>query len=77
MASIQPDDVAVAALAESKKDEFETTAHLSKREQQAVDRAEEDSLFNDKVHEGLTFPTEEEIATLRRVPDKIPWNSYR
>jgi POT family proton-dependent oligopeptide transporter len=30
----------------------------------------------DEVHAGLVFPTEEEIATLRRVSDTIPWNAY-
>ena len=31
----------------------------------------------DGIHDGLVFPTEEERATLRRVPDKIPWDAYR
>ena len=31
----------------------------------------------DGIHDGLEFPTEEEKKTLRRVADKIPWNSYR
>ena len=31
----------------------------------------------DGIHDGLVFPTEEERATLRRVPDSIPWNAYR
>ncbi|TFK71961.1 PTR2-domain-containing protein [Pluteus cervinus] len=30
----------------------------------------------DPVHAGLEFPTAEELATLRRVPDTIPWNAY-
>ncbi|KAH9478248.1 putative peptide transporter ptr2 [Psilocybe cubensis] len=30
----------------------------------------------DGIHDGLVFPTEEERATLRRVPDTIPWSSY-
>ncbi|KAF9480589.1 peptide transporter PTR2A [Pholiota conissans] len=30
----------------------------------------------DGIHDGLVFPTEEERATLRRVPDSIPWASY-
>ncbi|SJL03952.1 probable PTR2-Di-and tripeptide permease [Armillaria ostoyae] len=30
----------------------------------------------DGIHDGLEFPTEEEIATLRRVSDKLPWNAY-
>lgn len=31
----------------------------------------------DGIHDGLTFPTEEEILTLKRVSDAIPWNAYR
>jgi POT family proton-dependent oligopeptide transporter len=30
----------------------------------------------DGIHDGLEFPTEEERATLRRVPDKVPWSAY-
>jgi len=30
----------------------------------------------DEIHDGLEFPTEEEKATLRRVPDSVPWNAY-
>jgi len=32
---------------------------------------------DDGLYEGLEFPTEHEIATLRRVPDTIPLNTYR
>ncbi|KAI0084620.1 PTR2-domain-containing protein [Irpex rosettiformis] len=30
----------------------------------------------DGIHDGLEFPTEEEKATLRRVPDAVPWGAY-
>lgn len=30
----------------------------------------------DSAHEGLEFPTQEELATLRRVSDAIPWTAY-
>ncbi|KAI6039114.1 POT family-domain-containing protein [Pisolithus marmoratus] len=30
----------------------------------------------DSIHEGLEFPTEEELITLRRVSDTIPWTAY-
>jgi len=30
----------------------------------------------DSAHEGLEFPSEEELATLRRVSDAIPWTAY-
>ncbi|KIY43855.1 peptide transporter PTR2A [Fistulina hepatica ATCC 64428] len=46
-----------------------------------VDKAELDSASDlpedyDSVHAGLEFPTEEELATLRRTQDSIPWNAY-
>lgn len=28
-------------------------------------------------HAGLVFPTEEELHSLRRISDSIPWNAYR
>jgi hypothetical protein len=31
----------------------------------------------DGIHDGLVFLTEEERATLRRVPGSIPWDAYR
>ena len=30
----------------------------------------------DSVHEGLEFPSEEELVTLRRVSDALPWTAY-
>ncbi|KAJ6556134.1 hypothetical protein B0H19DRAFT_1210735 [Mycena capillaripes] len=30
----------------------------------------------DGIHDDLIFPTEEERAILRRVPDSVPWNAY-
>lgn len=38
----------------------------------------DDSLDNevDSIHEGLEFPTAEEMLTLRRVSDAIPWAAY-
>jgi len=32
---------------------------------------------DDGLYEGLEFPSEHEMATLRRVPDTIPLNTYR
>lgn len=31
---------------------------------------------DDSTHEGLEFPSKEELATLRRVSDTIPWTAY-
>lgn len=30
----------------------------------------------DSAHEGLEFPSEEELATLPRVSDVVPWTAY-
>lgn len=31
----------------------------------------------DEIYDELQVPTEEDKATLRRIPDSIPWNAYR
>ena len=31
----------------------------------------------DDPHAGLVFPTEEELHSLRRISDSIPWTAYR
>jgi hypothetical protein len=48
-------------------------------EKKLSDSIAADSFDNedDSIHEGLEFPTEEELLTLRRVSDAIPWNAYR
>ncbi|KIM46804.1 hypothetical protein M413DRAFT_263342 [Hebeloma cylindrosporum] len=42
----------------------------------SVEKNTEEDHELDGIHDGLEFPTEEERATLRRVPDSIPWNAY-
>lgn len=32
---------------------------------------------HDGIHDGLILATDEDLHTLRRIPDKIPWNAYR
>lgn len=73
MAAIHVDDPALAALGhiegKDRQDEkvppgYEVSAH-----------AQDDE--DDDAHAGLEFPTDEERATLRRVADSLPWNSYR
>lgn len=64
MSAIQHDDQAAAALVEEKKDLQESSAGSE------IDHE------LDGIHDGLEFPTEEERATLRRVPDRVPWNAY-
>ncbi|TDL26999.1 PTR2-domain-containing protein [Rickenella mellea] len=71
MAGLQTDDAVVAGLAEAKHDEF-----LYEKKLGHSDVASTDGSIHDGVHDGLELPTEDEKATLRRVPDKIPWNAY-
>ncbi|KDR80157.1 hypothetical protein GALMADRAFT_62598 [Galerina marginata CBS 339.88] len=63
MSAIQHDDQALAALDK-------------KHDSGSSDRQSELDHELDGIHDGLEFPTEEERATLRRVPDKVPWNAY-
>ncbi|KAF8882515.1 peptide transporter PTR2A [Gymnopilus junonius] len=64
MSAVQHDDQGLAALADIKKSDSLSEKH-----------SDIDHEF-DEVHDGLEFPTDEERATLRRVPDSLPWNAY-
>lgn len=68
MAGRAADDELVA-IAEVKKNEF-----LDEKDHGILDGSEQQS---DGIHDGLELPTEEELATLRRTTDAIPWNMYR
>ncbi|KAG6817992.1 hypothetical protein H0H93_006871 [Arthromyces matolae] len=37
---------------------------------------DDEPFVSDGIHDGLIFPTEEELKTLRRVSDTLPWSSY-
>lgn len=65
MSAIQHDDQTAAALVDEKKSNHNESSAGSELEHEL-----------DGIHDGLEFPTEEERATLRRVPDKVPWNAY-
>jgi len=52
-------------------DDRDRSPALSLEKKNVVDDDDDDS-----VHEGLEFPTEEELATLRRVSDALPWTAY-
>ncbi|KAF9004369.1 POT family-domain-containing protein [Cyathus striatus] len=69
MAGREQESYEVAA-SEVAKHDFE----YEKAHPQSITHTEEHEL--DDVHAGLEFPTDEEIATLRRVADSIPWNAY-
>ncbi|TCD69601.1 hypothetical protein EIP91_007023 [Steccherinum ochraceum] len=65
----QADDDILQGLSEAKRTEYE-------EKKETGSTTDEGSILNDGIHDGLTFPTEEEMATLRRVPDTIPWTAY-
>uniref|UniRef100_A0A8H7XYY1 Uncharacterized protein n=1 Tax=Psilocybe cubensis TaxID=181762 RepID=A0A8H7XYY1_PSICU len=66
MSAIQHDDQAVVAYADDKKHD---SIHSSEKQSELEHEL-------DGIHDGLEFPTEEERATLRRIPDSVPWNAY-
>ncbi len=66
MAGLQADTAIVAGIAEAEKD------HYDLKKGDDVSSTDENSPFD-----GVEYPTEEEIATLRRVSDTIPWTAYR
>ncbi|KAH7890643.1 POT family-domain-containing protein [Phlebopus sp. FC_14] len=58
-----------AGLAEADRHRHSYDAGLEKKGTESFDDV-------DSIHAGLEFPTEEELATLRRVSDAIPWTAY-
>ena len=63
--AILKDDPAFAAAIDTKRSDTDS-----------LQKNSEDEHELDGIHDGLEFPTEEERATLRRVPDTVPWNAY-
>jgi len=58
----------------------EATQHDSPEIEKKLSDSIADDSFDkevDSIHEGLVFPTDEELLTLRRVSDAIPWAAYR
>ncbi|KAJ6616047.1 POT family-domain-containing protein [Mycena sp. CBHHK59/15] len=75
MAGLQAD--ATAPLAAMSDVENLKLKHDSFDEKRAHEHHDADGEHEpDGIHDGLQFPTDEERATLRRVPDSIPWNAY-
>ena len=68
MSALLEDDTAVA-----------TAIHTKRGDSDYVEKTSEEEPVHelDGIHDGLVFPTEEERATLRRIPDIIPWSAYR
>jgi POT family proton-dependent oligopeptide transporter len=67
MANIHVEDSAVTA--------FDRSEKLDQKASQSNESLPISDIID--AHEGLTFPTEEERITLRRVADSLPWNAYR
>ena len=61
---------------------MDTICNIPDRESGLCERPQNSDLLHnsdelDGIHDGLTFPTDEEKESLRRVPDSIPSNAYR
>ncbi|KAG8213144.1 hypothetical protein J3R82DRAFT_11551 [Butyriboletus roseoflavus] len=69
MARLEPDHSIAAKLAGDDR-RLSLTASLEKKDSIPIDDDD------DSAHEGLEFPSEEELATLRRVSDALPWTAY-
>ncbi|KAG6373326.1 POT family-domain-containing protein [Boletus reticuloceps] len=69
MAGLDLDRNIPAALAEVDQ-HLSSKASLEKRDLAPVNDDD------DSVHDGLEFPTAEELVTLRRVSDALPWTAY-
>ncbi|EJD43873.1 proton-dependent oligopeptide transport family protein [Auricularia subglabra TFB-10046 SS5] len=76
MAGLQAADTDVfAAAAEAKIDPVDEHA-LKEKHGHLTETSDYHESIHDGIHDGLVLATEEDIATLRRTPDRIPWNSY-
>ncbi|SJL09229.1 related to PTR2-Di-and tripeptide permease [Armillaria ostoyae] len=74
MASLEPNMSIVATGAESARVDYDKKVHADEVSLTEKGASLETEL--DGIHDGLEFPTEEEIETLRRVSDAIPWTAY-
>lgn len=74
MAGLETDPKIRAALAEDDR-RLSLVASLEKKDS-IPDDDDDDDDDDDSAHEGLEFPSEEELVTLRRVSDALPWTAY-
>lgn len=75
MASLEPNTSIVATGAESAGVDYDKKVHAD--EVSLTEKGASLEIELDGIHDGLEFPTEEEIEILRRVSDAIPWTAYR
>ncbi|KIO00277.1 hypothetical protein M404DRAFT_963670 [Pisolithus tinctorius Marx 270] len=73
MAGLELDREIPAALAEVERHEKITYDYDLQKKGTISDETADKA---DPIHEGLEFPTEEQLVTLRRVSDTIPWTAY-
>ena len=71
MAGLEPDRDTPAELVEDER-RLSSPASSDKKDLILVDDDDDD----DNAHAGLEFPSDEELLTLRRVSDKLPWTAY-
>jgi len=74
MPGTQPDDNIFQGYAEAKRHEADVKKDSVSDD--VVHSLVDEKHYSDGIHDGLEFPSEEEKFTLRRVPDRIPWNAY-
>lgn len=68
----QHDAADLAALSEATKLEKTSSRDASSNEVEQARITKQDD-----HHAGDEFPTDDELKTLRRITDTIPWNAYR
>ncbi|KAI6115482.1 POT family-domain-containing protein [Pisolithus croceorrhizus] len=73
MAGLESDREIPAALTEVERHEKRTYDYSLRKDGTVSDETAD---MVDSIHEGLEFPTAEELTTLRRVSDAIPWTAY-
>lgn len=71
MAGLQADNDILAGVAGAEKNQLKDLDRTSAFNEKSISHE-----ANESSEEGVEFPTEEEIATLRRVSDAIPWTAY-
>jgi len=73
MAGLSGDDAVYQGFSEAKGTEFETKEKGGSDDHIASSTGDHEL---DGIHDGLEFPAEEDLTTLRRVADSVPWNAY-
>lgn len=73
MAGLEPDRDVVAAMAGVERHEVISYSASLEKKGVTLHECTDDM---DDPHEGLELPSDEELITLRRVSDDIPWTAF-